>query len=79
MDSRAGEPGQIKGQRGGGAGRGEVGGRDSGGTREGVGGGELAGDRALRGARLPGETADTLRRCYSGVGDDDKYDNLYKI
>lgn len=38
-----------------------------------------AGARALRAARLPGETADTLRRCYSGVGDDDKYDNLYKI
>lgn len=38
-----------------------------------------AGAPALRAARLPGETADTLRRCYSGVGDDDKYDNLYKI
>lgn len=60
----------------------EVGGRDSVGTGRdsaGGGGGGLAGARALRGARLPGETADTLRRCYSGVGDDDKYDNLYKI
>lgn len=38
-----------------------------------------AGARALGAARLPGEMADTLRRCYSGVGDDDKYDNLYKI
>lgn len=56
------------------------GGERKGGRGEGARRGNCrAGARALRAARLPGETADTLRRCYSGVGDDDKYDNLYKI